>query len=110
MKSYGAMVKKVDSGVLSTLADEKLTPLISCIKEKRWGDMRKWVGQNSNQDFSVLFRKVFDALEKRLIPESIPAAVLVIADYQYKNAFSADAEINFVACMTELMTECKFKE
>jgi hypothetical protein len=53
---------------------------------------------------------VFDALEKRLVPESIPAAVLVIADYQYKNAFSADAEINFVACMTELMTECKFKE
>ena len=100
----------IDSGVLSTLADEKLTPLISCIKEKRWGDMRKWVGQNSNQDFSVLFRKVFDALEKRLVPESIPAAVLVIADYQYKNAFSADAEINFVACMTELMTECKFKE
>jgi len=100
----------IDSGILATLSEESLTPLISCLKEKRWGDMRKWVGQNSNQDFSVLFRKVFDQLEKKLEPSSIPSAVLVIADYQYKNAFSADAEINFVACMTDLMTECKFKE
>ena len=69
----------------------------------------KWVGQNSDNDFSSLFRKVFNALEVELQGQSIPAAVLIIADYQYKAAFSMDDEINFVACLTELMSECKFK-
>jgi hypothetical protein len=44
-----------------------------------------------------------------LEPQSIPAAVLIIADYQYKAAFAMDSEINFVACLTEIMGECKFK-
>ena len=57
----------------------------------------------------TLARKLFDALEKRLEPSSIPACVLVIADFQYKGAFAMDSEINFVACLTEIMSECKFK-
>ena len=56
-----------------------------------------------------LFKKLFNALEQRLEPQSIPAAVLFIADYQYKSAFAMDSEINFVACLTEIMSECKFK-
>ena len=56
------------------------------------------------------YREQFDALEKRLEPTSIPACVLVIADFQYKGAFAMDSEINFVACLTEIMSECKFKD
>ena len=99
----------IDSGLISTLSEEKLTPLINNIKEKNWSAMRKWVGSNSDNDFNSLFRKVFNALEQKLEPQSIPAAVLIIADYQYKSAFSMDSEINFVACLTEIMGECKFK-
>ena len=99
----------IDSGLLSSLTEEKFTPLINMLQEKNWGAMRKWVGQNSDQDFTSLYRKVFNALEVRLEPQSIPAAVLVIADYQYKSAFAMDSEINFTACLTEIMSECKFK-
>ena len=99
----------IDSGLISTLSEEKLTPLINNIKEKNWSAMRKWVGSNSDNDFNSLFRKVFNALEQKLEPQSIPAAVLIIADYQYKAAFAMDSEINFVACLTEIMGECKFK-
>jgi DNA polymerase III delta prime subunit len=99
----------IDSGILSSLSEEKFTPLIDMIKEKNWGEMRKWVGTNSDNDFNTLFRKVFNALEQRLEPSSIPAAVLIIADYQYKSAFAMDSEINFTACLTEIMSECKFK-
>ena len=42
-------------------------------------------------------------------PRSIPQTVLILADYQYKNAFVADHEINVVACMTELMASVEFK-
>lgn len=99
----------IDSGILSSLSEEKFTPLIDMIKDKNWSGMRKWVGQNSDNDFNTLFRKVFNALEQRLEPSSIPAAVLIIADYQYKSAFAMDSEINFTACLTEIMSECKFK-
>ena len=40
---------------------------------------------------------------------SIATAVLLIADYQYKAAFVADQEINLLACLTQMMGECKFK-
>ena len=83
--------------------------MIDMIEKKNWTAMRKWVAQNSDNDFNGLYRKVFDALEQRLEPSSIPAAVLFIADYQYKSAFAMDSEINFVACLTEIMSECKFK-
>jgi DNA polymerase III delta prime subunit len=41
-------------------------------------------------------------------PESIPQLVLILADYQYKNAFVADHELNIVACMTEIMANVEF--
>ena len=108
VQRYGAS-GVIDAGLLATLSEEKLTPLIDMIAEKDWSGMRKWVGKNSDQDFNVLYRKVFNALESRLESSSIPAVVLIIANYQYKGAFAMDSEINFVACLTEIMTECKFK-
>ena len=101
---------EIDAGLLSTLAEEKITPLINTLKDKKWGEMRKWVGENSDNDLSVMYRKIFNALETKLEPSSIPACVLIIADYQYKSAFAADIEINLVACLTEIMSECKFKK
>ena len=32
--------------------------------DKNWSGMRKWVGQNSDNDFNTLYRKVFDSLER----------------------------------------------
>jgi hypothetical protein len=42
-------------------------------------------------------------------PQSIPQLVLILADYQYKNSFVADHEINMVACCTEIMAGVSFK-
>ena len=63
---------EIDSGLLSTLNEEKLTPLIDMLILIRIGDMRKWVGKNSDNDFNTLYRKLFNALEQRLEPQSIP--------------------------------------
>jgi len=35
--------------------------------------------------------------------------VVTLADYQYKSAFVADQEINLLACLSEIMAQCKFK-
>jgi len=99
---------KIDVGVLSQLGDVPIEKIIGHIKDKNFGDVRKWVATN-DVDSNTLFRKVYDALYEKLKPHSIPKAVLILADYQYKAAFVADQEINTVACLTELMVECDFK-
>ena len=64
---------------------------------------------NLDNDPVRIFRSIYDNLYETLTPETIPHAVLILADYQYKSAFVADQEINFVACLTELMSQVKFK-
>ena len=100
---------KIDSGVLFSLTEVDTKKLIEILKEKRFNDMRKWVIQNLDKEPSALFSNVYEILYKYLQPQSIPQAVLVIAGYQYKAAFVADQEINMVACLTEVMANCKFK-
>ena len=100
---------KIDSGILVSLSEINNKELVKLLKEKRFSDMRKWVVQNLDKDPSSLFTSIYDILYKNLQPQSVPAAVLTIADYQYKSAFVADHEINMVACLTQIMAECKFK-
>ena len=99
----------IDAGILVNVSDENLKTLVSHLKGKEFGDMRKWVVNNIDNDPVKVFRKIYDSMYESLQPETIPHAVLIIADYQYKSAFVADQEINLVACLTELMSQVKFK-
>ena len=78
-------------------------------KKRIFPQVRKWCVDNLDNDSSVLLRRIYDCLYESLIPSSIPAAVLIIARYQYQIAFVADQEINMLACLTEIMVECNFK-
>ena len=100
---------KIDSGILATFTDIAVNELVKNLKDKNFAEVRKWIVSNLDNDTSVLLRRVYDSLYESLVPGSIPAAVLVLAKYQYQGAFVADQEINMLACMTELMVECEFK-
>ena len=100
---------KIDSGILASFSDVKVNGLIKNLKNKEFSEVRKWVVNNLDNDSGVLMRRIYDVLHDSLVPNSIPAAVLVLAKYQYQGAFVADQEINMLACLTELMVECEFK-
>ena len=100
---------KIDSGILAHFSDVKVNDLIKNLKEKNFSEVRKWVNSNLDNDSSVLLRRIYDACYESLVPSTIPAAVLIIAKYQYQVAFVADQEINMLACLTEIMVECEFK-
>ena len=100
---------KIDSGILAAFSDVAVNDLIKNLKAKNFPEVRKWVNSNMDNDTSVLFRRIYDSLYESLVPNTIPAAVLVIAKYQYQMAFVADQEINMLACLTEIMVECEFK-
>ena len=100
---------KIDTGILAHFSDVKVNDLIKNLKEKNFAEVRKWVVSNLDNDSSVLLRRIYDSLYESLVNSSIPAAVLIIAKYQYQIAFVADQEINMLACLTEIMVECQFK-
>ena len=100
---------KIDAGILTSLQELNIGELVSYLKNKKFSEMRKWANVNMDTDIARVFRKMYDALSNHLKPQSVPQAVLIIAEYQYKSAFVADQEINLVACLTEIMVECEFK-
>jgi len=100
---------KIDSGILAHFSDVKINDLTKNLKTKNFSEVRKWCVNNLDNDPAVLLRRLYDSLYECLVPASIPAAVLVIAKYQYQIAFVADQEINMLACLTEIMVECEFK-
>ena len=100
---------RIDSGILAAFSDVAVNDLLQNLKEKNFPEVRKWVVSNLDNDVTVLMRRIYDSLYNALENNSIPAAVLVLAKYQYQSAFVADQEINMLACLTELMVECNFK-
>ena len=99
---------EINAGVLANIGELNLDQLMSALREKNFQNMRKWVTNNADNDPASVYRKIYDKLYEVLSKSSIPQAVLIIADYQYKSAFVADQEINLVACLIELMAECEF--
>ena len=100
---------QIDSGILAHFSDVKVNDLIKNLKEKDFKEVRKWCVNNLDNDPAVLLRRISDSLSGSLAPSSIPAAVLILAKYQYQIAFVADQEINLLACLTEIMVECEFQ-
>lgn len=100
---------RIDTGILSILSNNSVNDLIGYLKSKDFKKMRSWVSNNIDTDISGIFRSIYDSMTDTIQPNSIPRAVLILADYQYKNAFVADHELNVVACLTELMAEVEWK-
>jgi|TARA_B100001173_G_scaffold110420_1_gene95649 DNA polymerase III delta prime subunit len=100
---------KIDTGILAAFSDVAVNDLLKNLKEKNFSEVRKWVVSNMDNETSMLLRRIYDSLYGALVSSSIPAAVLIIAKYQYQIAFVADQEINLLAALTEIMVECEFK-
>jgi len=100
---------KIDTGILALFSDIAVEGLIQNLKEKKFNEVRKWVVSNLDNDSGIILRKIYDACYQSLTPNTVPAAILIIAKYQYQSAFVADQEINLLAALTEIMVECEFK-
>ena len=100
---------KIDAGVLVNLSESNINELMTSLKNKEFTKVREWIVQSLDNDAVRVYRSIYDSLYDHLDASTIPHAVVIIADYQYKAAFVADQEINLLACMTELMGQVKFK-
>ena len=94
-------------GILVNLSESSIKELVTFLKNKEFTNVRRWIVNNLDND--RIYRRIYDSLYDNLDSSTIPHAVVILADYSYKSAFVADQEINLLACMTELMTNVKFK-
>ena len=97
---------KIDIGILTVMSDESFTSLVKMLKKQDFSGIRKWIVDNSDIETSVLYRSLYTHASKKMPPASIAQMVLILAKYQYQAAFVVDHEINNVACLVELMTDC----
>jgi DNA polymerase III delta prime subunit len=83
--------------------------LFLALKAKEFKKMRSWVVNNMDVDTVSIFRGIYDRMFEKVVTNSIPQLVLILADYQYKDAFVADHELNVVACLTEVMANVEIQ-
>lgn len=98
----------IDVGILSSSSSESYSELIGFMKKKDFASCRKWIVQNIDLNTAEFFKRLYNDLYTALKPNSIPQAILIIAEYQYKSSFAADQEINTMAMLVQLMMDCEF--
>lgn len=108
LQRYATANGKIDSGILANLQEVSLKSLIGYMKEKDFTNVRKWVGENSDADQSVVYRQFYDTAVQYVTKGTIPQLVLILGKYQYQAAFVADPEINLAAALVEIMVDCEF--
>tara|TARA_Y100000310_G_scaffold141623_1_gene141088 strand:+ start:594 stop:1559 length:966 start_codon:yes stop_codon:yes gene_type:complete len=101
--------RSIDSGILVQISEIAISDLMRLLKGKDFKSMRQWVADNMDSEPVALFRKIYDNMTDYVDSQSVPQLVLILGEYQYKNAFVADHELNLVACLTEIMSQVKFK-
>jgi len=99
---------EINPGILNIKSIE-MSELLVFLKKKEFTNTRRWVVDNLDGESDAIYRSIYDSLYEYLSPESIPEAVIIIAEYQYKAAFVSDPEINILAALTEIMLRCEFK-
>ena len=100
---------QIDAGVLVNISEKNIGELMHALKGKEFTNVRKWIVANLDNDHTRIYRRIYDSLYDHLDPNTIPHAVVILGDYQYKSAFVADQEINMLACLTEIMGVVKFR-
>ena len=100
---------QIDAGILVNISEVNINELVAALKEQEFTNVRKWIVHNLDNDPVRMYRRIYDSLYNHADSSTIPHAVVILSDYQYKSAFVADQEINMLACMTEIMSQVKFK-
>ncbi len=99
----------IDVGILTSIADSEIKNLVGSLRNKDFAGVRRWAALNAETSPQEVYRKIYDSLGDVLENQSIPEAIIILGEAQYRSAFVADQEINLVACLVQIMMSCAFK-
>jgi DNA polymerase III delta prime subunit len=99
---------KIDTGILSLCSKNKVTELFALLKEKSFSSVRKLIAETPELINAEFYTAMYGALSTHLKASSVPAAILILADYQDKSCRPCNQEIVSTACAIEIMKDCEF--
>ena len=107
LQRYANISGKIDSGMLAVVDSTKIKNLVAAMKKGDFKTCRQWIADNPDTD--ALFTNLYSEINELVSPESIPNLILIMAEYQNRAAFVANAEINLAAFCVEAMQNIKWK-
>lgn len=100
---------KIDEGIFGLLEDVPIKALMIAMKDKNFGEVRKWVGLNMGNEPHALYRALYDAMYEYFPPSFIPEFILILGNYLDQSGRSIDQEICMLAFLTQLMASESFE-
>lgn len=104
-----AQVGRIDEGILASLDELPIKALLEAMKSKNFGDVRKWVANNADNEPTRIYRQLFDVMYDYFQPSFIPQFILIMGDYLDRASRSLDQEITLLAFLTQVMSEEDFQ-
>lgn len=93
---------------LSSVKDETSDLLIQYIKEGSIKKIREEILTGGNVDYTTLYNTIYSRVKEISDDFDKCSAILILtADYMYKHSFHLNPEINFVACILEIINNMK---
>ena len=109
MQRYAKVDGIRDENIKNVLDPENVFALYEAMKAKNLKDTRQWIVAHTDMSNPDKFiRVLYDNMKVYLKPESIPAAILLLGEFQKWAPFVADQEIHLMATLTEMMSQCEF--
>ena len=100
--------KKITTDI-SIVSDDDIKKLFRLLKEQDFTKTREWCAEHGNSHPADLFKVMYGFSNEFMSPMGQAQLALTISKYEYNAAFVANQEINLVAAMVEMMTECEWK-
>lgn len=95
--------------VLGQHADVQFDPLWKALKNRSYKDARTWIGQYSDIDPPKFYRSVFDWLHENAEESTLPAMIILTADYQYRHLNAVDPQVHLAAFVLEIMNHGQYR-
>lgn len=84
--------------------DNRYNQLLQLMSARDFDRVRQWVTDNSDVSNSTLVRLIYENHNKlKIVGNSLSSLIIILNEYQYKNSFVIDQEINNVAMIAEVM-------
>jgi replication factor C small subunit len=101
LQQYSKQNGSIDKGIFNyESVDDELYQLILA---KKLTAARKFIIEK-NYNFSELYRQLFNYLVPKMEKSKQGQTILAISEYMFRDAFVIDKEINFTACMLEIIS------
>lgn len=101
LQKASSLYGKIDSRItkISDVDDE----LFELILAKKLTEARAYVASHS-YSYADLYSKMFEQLVPMLDKSARSQAILYISEYEYRNAFTTAPDLQFAACLLEIMS------